>query len=243
MRYTGGPVVATGRIVNYILFAYKIADASQYPLIDAELPKWAQEKRYHLVARSPVLNPTKDQLRLMVQQMLSERFRLKLHTEQRDETVYELRLAKGRPGPQLKPHEGKAVCGVVSAATFSEKSKDAHPPYCGPMVWMNEGLTHLRIMDFSMEQMAGQLSPIGASFGGNEAIPVVDHTGLAGKWDLDVEFQRAKKRAAAANDEPTQEFGMDFTQALGVQDGLVLRKTRDKVPFVVVDRVEVPSDN
>lgn len=42
-RYTGGPITASGSLINYILFAYKIQDRSQADLIYSHLPAWAKQ--------------------------------------------------------------------------------------------------------------------------------------------------------------------------------------------------------
>jgi hypothetical protein len=92
-RYTSGPIRASGSLINYIAFAYKIQDGVQYPSLYAQLPKWAQSEVFAVEARAPVEKPTKDQIRLMMQSLLAERFGLRLHTEGRRQPVYALTLA------------------------------------------------------------------------------------------------------------------------------------------------------
>src|SRR5580698_11476400 len=111
----GGPVEAngmininTGKILNGIVtlsnatlsdclkFAYSLTT-------DAQLagPDWINQKvvRFEVTGKAPLRTPD-DQLRLMLQTLLKERFRITMHTEQREITHYE--LVVGKNGPKLK---------------------------------------------------------------------------------------------------------------------------------------------
>jgi len=76
-RYSGGPITASGQLISYILFAYKIPDRTQADLINKQLPAWASQS--YILRATVDGSPTKDQIRLMVQSLLAERFHLKLH--------------------------------------------------------------------------------------------------------------------------------------------------------------------
>ncbi len=56
------------RLFNYIAFAYKIHDTSQYQPLMAQLPKWAQTEQFDIEARAED-DPTTDQVRLMMQSL------------------------------------------------------------------------------------------------------------------------------------------------------------------------------
>jgi len=242
-RYKGGPVSATGLLINYIIFAFKVTDSSQYPLIAAELPKWAQTEHYHLEARSPVPNPTKDQIRLMVQALLTDRFHLKLHTAMHDGRIYELKVRPQGPGPQLKQYVGEPLCGVVSATPPRPGGSNAPAPSCGALFWEKDGLLHMRIMDLSMTEIAGQFSLIGVRMGGLDQLPVMDRTELMGKWNLNIDFARERTVPSVSADDPLSLPGPDFIQALRNQAGLVLTKSTGKVLSYVIDQIEPVSPN
>src|SRR6185312_12640694 len=168
VRYTGGLVTTSGSLTNYIIFAYKIEDASEYPRVQAQLPRWAQTAQFYLEARPPALPgaiPTKDQLRLMVQSLLADRFKLVLHTEIRPHPAYLLTLDRpGAPGSLLQQHPEDALCTRASDQTDrpATKSLSAPPPRCELIVWRTDsGLTHMRIMAHTMSQIAGELSNVG----------------------------------------------------------------------------------
>jgi uncharacterized protein (TIGR03435 family) len=108
----GGPVEAngmininTGKILNGVVtlsnatlsdclkFAYSLTT-------DAQLagPDWINQKvvRFEVTGKAPPETPD-DQLRLMLQTLLKERFQIALHTEQREITHYELVIGKSSP--------------------------------------------------------------------------------------------------------------------------------------------------
>jgi len=56
-------------------------------------------------------NPTKDQMRLMMQSLLAERFKSKVNFETREASVFALTLVKpGKVGPGLRPHSAGPPC-------------------------------------------------------------------------------------------------------------------------------------
>jgi uncharacterized protein (TIGR03435 family) len=244
-RYTGGVVSANGLLVNYLIFAYKVVDASQYPLLQGQLPKWAQTAEYRVEAR-PAGKPTKDQIRLMMQTLLADRFKLALHMETRQLPVYALVLDKpGKTGPQLQPDPDSGVCTVVPDASKPAVHGSAFPRYCGLMfLTENDGLRHMKIASWTMEQIAGALSTTGASMGGLDPRPMLDQTGLSGKFDISLDFLRESKspQPTAAGSEP-EAPGATFTEALKNQAGLKLLKQTGPVNVLVVDHVEMPSEN
>ena len=99
-------------------------------------------------------------------------------------------------------------------------------------------------MDFTVEQIAGQLATTGANMGGLDLRPVRDETGLHGRFDFDLEFLRALNGVRRPSDDAEpQELGLTFVEALKSQAGLRLVKQTGPVEEVVVDHVEMPSEN
>ena len=98
---TNGRFRADDTLSAYIQFAYKLWPNEPQSREFSHLPKWAATDRYSIEARAATGNPTKDQMRLMVQSLLADRFHLAVHFEDREVPVFELRLAKaGQPGPE-----------------------------------------------------------------------------------------------------------------------------------------------
>ena len=129
-------------LADYILFAYKIAP-NQQDLLLSQLPKWAATDRFDIQARAEG-NPTKDQMRLMMQSVLAERFRLAAHHETRQVPVFALLVEQpGKLGPLLQKHPEDSVCSNTSfppsppPAAPAQALDSRFPATCGgevPMV-------------------------------------------------------------------------------------------------------------
>ena len=226
-------------------------------------PSWMQSvglsgQRFDIVANLPE-GATKEQVPQMLQTLLAERFKLTVHKESKEQAVYALVVGKG--GPKIKPSEpppaapdgtapNPAVTGSNSVsitqgkggATVSDgtgKSQKMTPSPDGKSM-------RLDITGATLAELAEGLSPLTDH-------PVVDMTGLAGKFDmtLDISMQElmnvARAAGAAVPPPPAGDAASDpgntvFTavQALGLK--LEPRKT--PTTFIVVDRVEkMPTEN
>jgi uncharacterized protein (TIGR03435 family) len=234
----GGLFTANSGLPSYIIFAYKIVDTSQYSSLTAQLPKWAQTNKFTIEARADS-SPSKDQMRLMMQSLLEDRFKLAVHVESRHLPVYALVLDKpGKLGPQLKPHPGEVLCPTTPSP---HPSGPAPAPFCNVLqMWPVNSQWHARMMALTMEQIADHLvTPIGAGWGGLDHRPALDQTGLSGRFDFDIEFTPQQRIADAQPDA----FGPTFTEALKNQLGLKLVKQTGSVNVFVIDHIEMPSPN
>ncbi len=245
LRYHGGLVTTDGLLAQYLMFAYKLQSVSQYHLLYAQLPKWAQDERF-IVEGRPSGNPTKDQIRLMMQSLLADRFRLAVHAETRQLPLYALTLDKpGKPGPKLQPHPDDGLCSKLPDNTVPPDKKSL-PASCTLIIFTdNPQLPHMRMMDYTMDQIAGGLETVGqTSFGGLDRIPILDRTGLTGRFDIDLEFKRPP-RSGTSPDPQSQpdEPGPSLAEALQIQAGLKLVKQIGPVDVLVIDHIEPPSDN
>ena len=110
---------------------------------------------------------------------------------------------------------------------------------------MNEsGLTHLFIMPFTMEQIASNLGQLGVMLGGLDTLPVLDQTGLSGRYDFNIKFLRPPKGPPSASpDAEPAVFGETFTDALRNQAGLRITRRTGPVNVFIVDHVEQPTGN
>jgi hypothetical protein len=75
-------------LIAYLRFAYKLGQ-SDLP----SLPAWVYDDRFDIEARAQG-NPTKDQMRLMMQSLLTDRFKLITSTKRQSKPVFRLVLAK-----------------------------------------------------------------------------------------------------------------------------------------------------
>ncbi len=174
------------------------------------LPDWAVNEGFNIEARSDNPHPTKDQMRLMVQSMLFERFGLKIHYEERTVPAYAVVLIKpGVLGPGLRPHPADGSCNGAAAAVRERPAvddggsaqpatpaaptppsdallPDGFPIRCGTFVRLPGSQPYMRHeggRDLTMAQIVSTFSGMG-----NLSRPVVDQTGLTGTFDWVMEF-------------------------------------------------------
>jgi len=76
-------------------------------------PDWLRSERYDISARTAE-NTSKDQMMLMFQTLLNERFKMKVHREQKEVPVYALVVAKS--GHRLHPSEGEGSRKILPAS-------------------------------------------------------------------------------------------------------------------------------
>lgn len=244
---TGGLFSATNfPLLEYIMFAYKLTP-QQSRALQSQVP-WANTNRWDIEGRASG-NPTKDQMRLMMQALLADRFELKLHFETRQLPVFALLLDKpGKVGPQLRPHVDDPPCSAAPAPASSPVGLQAtvaggFPERCGallPLAPSAPGQFRAGARDVPMAIVAmlfsGPLTGIDR--------PILDNTGLTGNFDLIIEFTRQPNRPSPpdAISQPAG-TGPTFLEALKDQLGLRLDSTTGPVATLVIDHIEQPSPN
>ncbi|HEX4319641.1 MAG TPA: TIGR03435 family protein [Acidobacteriaceae bacterium] len=234
---TGGLFTTDTSLQTYISFAYKL------DLLDpglSHLPEWVITEHYEIRARATG-NPTKDQMRLMMQSLLAERFKLAIHFETRERPVLALTLIKPKtPGLKLRLHaDGPACDSHEPPSPNSAANIDVFPPICNEYMAIDKPdhkiLTGAR--NTTVELMAAFFSNIGQL-----GRPVVDHTGLNGPIDFTMEYT-PDSNAASGTSAPPDLKGETFLEAVKEQLGLKLEPTKARLDIPVVDHVERPSEN
>jgi bla regulator protein blaR1 len=234
---TGGLFLTTGgRLAGYIGFAYKLTNAERSEVLD-QLPKWAKTDSYAIEARAGG-DPTKDQYRLMMQSLLADRFKLKLHFETGQAQVLAFVLEKpGRLGPDLKPHAAADQCSTAAALSGPAPSvAGGFPAVCGGFCQLPPSAPGhytggARNVPLSMiAESLYQFIP------GNTK-PVIDGAGLTGNYDLRIDF------ALHINGVPFDPNGASFFEALKDDLSLKLVQRIAPVETVVIDHIEEPSAN
>lgn len=223
----------------YIGFAYKLSPAQQQTL-ETTLPQWADVDRFDVQARIPDgINPTKDQLRLMVRSLLNERFKLVAHMESKQVPVYALVLVtRGITGPQLKPHSGPPCSAFPS---LTERDAKGLPVPCGAFFIGEGNVDSLEGggRNISIQYFAGYISALPTTVT-NLNRPLVDRTGLNGKFDIALEWaEEALPNAATSADTS----GPPFLEALQDQLGLKLKPAVASLDNLVIDHIEQPTPN
>lgn len=178
-------------------------------------PPWIESERFDIQAIPDTAGqPDVLQFKEMVRKVLAERFGLKLRTEQQEMPRYTLTVAKG--GPKMETSKG---------------SPDGLPRINGNGT---QTTMSLQMKNVSMGDVAQQLQ-------GALDRPVVDQTGLKGKYDLSLNWLRADAAPAAAEGADSALPGI-FT-ALQEQAGLKVEPTKGEVDVLVVEHVERPAAN
>ena len=164
-------------------------------------------------------------MRLMMQSLLADRFQLRIHFEPRQVPVLALTLIKpGKTGPRLRRHPEALECSTRD---------DPFPRVCG-----TDSLITKPDHTYVMGSRDVSLNSIAASLGGYHGLdrPVVDRTGLSGKYDYSVEW----KEESDSDPDPQ---GETFLEAVKDQLGLKFERSTGPVDVLVIDKVERPSEN
>jgi uncharacterized protein (TIGR03435 family) len=203
-------------------YTLKLLIAAAYDLNPRTIsggPSWVDSDRYDILALTPGnVRPTRDEQMSMLRNLLTDRFKLTFHREQKEFSLFELQVAKS--GPKLK--------------------KSASPPD-DPAALISTVYPQ-RILLPARNTTMGEFTSLL-----QRAVldrPVVDKTGLAGKYDFDLTWAPDNSQfgggvAAASPDAPSPPF---FT-AVQQQLGLRLVATKGPVDALVVDKAEHPSAN
>jgi uncharacterized protein (TIGR03435 family) len=243
---TGGVFSATSQsLITLLIFAYKINITEFHDGLMRRLPAWATSDKFDINARADSSNSTKEDMRLMLQSLLEDRFKLKVHREKREMPVFGLYLTKpGKPGPQLKPHSANSSCSaplpLPATGTPVAMMVGLWPATCGDGDEDRTSKYRLREggRDMTMNAIADWLTGAGES-----DRPILDHTGLNGTFDFTLEFDPESLGRDATSSAPRDESGPTFSAAIKEQLGIQLKKEDGSVSIFVVDNVQYPSSN
>jgi len=201
-------------------------------------PDWLDSDRFDITAKAS--QPFgQDQARAMLQALLADRFGLATHNETRELPVYLLVLARkdGALGPQMKKADvdcAALFASVAAGGKMPERLPNGNLP-CGISVRLNQGQGVVTGNGVAMEQLARNL------VGGVGRI-VVDKTGLAGYYDINVTFAADGPPSAGAPAAPAPDpGGASLFTAMQEQLGLKLEPGRAPISVLVIDRATRPA--
>jgi len=233
----GGRFSATFPLWVYIKFAYKLSSSEARSTL-VHLPAWVNSYTdlFAIDARAQG-NPTKDQMRLMMQSLLADRFRFAAHFETHEIPVLALSLVRsGQTGPKLRPHsEGQPCPDYASSASPTPVAPhaDVFPPVCDTLALQLNGMNErLGSRNTDISLLADAISETHAV---NQL--VIDRTGLVGTFDFTLDYNVENTSVPSDSDETS------FLTAMREQLGLKLVASRAPIRGLVVDHVERPSDN
>lgn len=246
----GGPGTNDPRRITWTYAALRNVLMAAYNLQTFQIlaPDWLATERYDFAANVPE-GATREQVSAMWQNLLKDRFGVALHHESREFQVEELTVAKGgtklketdlgpNPDPFLpdlgppRPNPGMNGYGAIVTITPDGKAK--------------------------MVAKALTLADIAVRFGNSLRMPVIDRTGLTGRYDFTLDYTLDLSALplpppplggpgptqAGLSGDNRQEPGPGLASAAEQQLGLKLNRARAPLDVIVVDHADkVPTEN
>jgi uncharacterized protein (TIGR03435 family) len=211
----GRQVMTINTTVNDLVsFAYTL-----HPRQITGGPGWLETDKYDVTGQPDVEGvPNQAQLRMLVQKLLADRFKLTFHRDKKDLSVYA--LVVGSKGPTLTKSEGDPS-GLPSL--------------------LFRGLGSLPARNATMADLANVMQTAVLDR------PVVDRTGLTGRYDFTLTWTPDETQFASMGirvpPPPADAATPGLFNAIQEQLGLKFDSTRAAVDVIVIDRIERPSAN
>ncbi|SEB92178.1 TIGR03435 family protein [Terriglobus roseus] len=207
---------------NLIALAWNVR-----PWLVTGLPPWGKSGHFDVDAKvsEPDLTALRalsdEERRLMIQNLLKERFHLDVHSETRTLPVYELSVMP--EGDKLKP-----------SAPLPAPEPGQPAPRRSASMSKTDG--HIVGKGVSIRGLADSLA--------NELERyVVDKTGLTGDYDVELRWTPQDSTNAPGDAGIAAEPSPPLATAVREQLGLRLTPSKGPVPAIVVDHIEPPTDN
>ncbi len=190
------------------------------------IPDWLTSERFDIEAK--VDDSTNNQMgklsrdernlleRQMIQQLLADRFKLRVHWETRELPVYALVVAKN--GPRIQ--ESNDSSGNTSISSGNGR-------------YTAQGVTMVKLTQSLTQVLARELGRV-----------VIDKTGIEGRYDVAFTWAPEEGSTAASNtSNENSSPGPSIFTAPQEQLGLKLESQKADVETLVIDHVERPSEN
>jgi uncharacterized protein (TIGR03435 family) len=179
---SGGPGTKDPGRINYPYMTLKSVLMTAYNVKNFQVsgPSWLDSERFDIVATMPP-ETTKEQLRIMLQNLLIDRFQMSVHREKKELPMYSLVVIDPRklrestanttvhpdaPPPPGAPRMGPDGFPIEPAATSP-----------GMIMFMVSGRARLTATAQTMQALADR-------FSNQLNRPVIDNTGLSAKYDF-----------------------------------------------------------
>jgi uncharacterized protein (TIGR03435 family) len=210
-------------------------------------PSWVDSEHYNIQAkmedsaaeamRKLSQDQVREQMMLLFQSLLTDRFKLALHHDTKEMPVYALLVAKN--GPKLKET-------AIKPAEFAppDPKGPPEPRPKGPMIrMMGRGQLEMTAVDLDMfaEALSRQIGRV-----------VINQTGLKAKYDFKLQWtpddnqgQMFKGAGGPPTDaaQPSDAAGPTLFTAMQEQLGLKLDSQKSPLDVLVIDHIEKPSEN
>lgn len=201
--FPGGRFTARATTVKFLLeWAYGIL-----PSQHSGGPDWLEDDRYDIVAKAPG-NATDDQMKLMTQTLLADRFKLKSHHETREAPA--LILTAGKTAPKL----------------FPPKEEEKHSLRIIPQTGEDQKIVsyHIVATRFSFAQLNQTFARLLDRI-------IVNQTGLDGDFDFTLDLTPDENR-------PNPLDPSLLVAAMREQLGLTVKSQKGPADFLVIDSID-----
>jgi uncharacterized protein (TIGR03435 family) len=178
-------------------------------------PAWLRTQKFDVVADPETeKRPSSDQMKALMQQLLTARFHLTLHREQKVLPVYA--LVKGPDPLKLKP--STAAPDGIPAVGYDPT---------GTLEAINATMANLAtfLQRFVLDR------------------PAVDQTGIPGHFDLTLKWTPETTSSEPGQPTPAPDAPPGLFTAIREQLGLKLRPTKASVDIFVIDHADLPSED
>jgi uncharacterized protein (TIGR03435 family) len=203
-------------------YTLKLLIAAAYDLNPRTIsggPGWVEADHYDILAETPgEVRPTHEEQMSMLRNLLADRFKLSFHREQKEFSIYVLGVAKS--GPKLR--ESAAPPGDPAALISTVYPQRIVLPARNATMADLASLMQRAILDR----------------------PVVNKTGLTGRYDFDLEWTVDETQFGGEIKPPAGDAAAPpLFLAVQEQLGLRLEATRGPVEALVIDKAERPTAN
>jgi uncharacterized protein (TIGR03435 family) len=198
-------------------------------------PGWVETERYDIITKDAVKGPSEEDLGKMtdagrdefrdrilgkLRALMADRFALKVHKETKDLTVYALMVAKSGSKLGAAPDDGTHGSSLNSSRA-------------------NDGKTLMTGKNLPLSSLIRFLS-------GQVGRPIIDKTGLTGKYNFTMTYSPDLNRPPDITEGHSgliETSGPSIFTALQEQLGLKLDSQKAPVEILVIDSVQKASDN
>jgi len=190
-------------------------------------PSWLDSEKYDITGRPDAKGqPSVAQIKVMLQKLLADRFQLKFHREKKELAVYAITADKAGTKISKSEADPNGLPGLFFGGA-------------GPGGGVNFNVRNATLAEVAQTLQGSVLDK-----------PVVDQSGLEGKYDFIVKFTPDPGQMAAfgggggapaapANPDAPPDLFAAFTQQLGLR----LETSKAPVDVLVIDKIEKPTAN
>lgn len=199
-------------VMSLITLAYDVHERQV-----ANLPAWASDQKFDIAIKPDTPGqPNITQMKKLFQEVLVDRFQIKMHSEKRQLSVYAITLPAGAKHKMTPSAEQNNLPTLLY-------------PRLGLLPARNATMTDLA------QSMQGAVLDR----------PVIDRTGIQGRFDFTLDWQPDETQfLTLAPGQTIPDNGKpNIFQAYQEQLGLKLEATQASADVIVVDKVEKPGEN